>query len=428
MNRPNLIVAIGVIAVLSTLCYFLIFESEHESGWGGKVQSGIQQISLLDTSINEISLKNRYGMERNYDRLAMLPRKFYAELDDLADLLSADPHSEQASQKVETLRNEFANKEDILENFKAHNSVLRNSLAYAPAAGNQLIEIAAMSAESTDDEKRLVAIVSLIPAYALTGSATDAEAIKVNLAQLGELENRLPDFAAVAVIEFVNHVNTLLTEKLTTDRYLAALLSNPIRASMLDLQHEFNKVVEIQTRSAAKERAAIFAMLIMLFLGFLFLTFRLMRVSNLIPELLEKGRESERLARKLELESVESAGAVRTSDAVSDFAQDLHSTLERVRANMLTVARSTKAVDKILSKVEELSNAVSTPAPDRVEIGRLLRELIQSYRKERPDKHLDGILELAERSRSFVDDASDTLTGIIGTQDASTQPKLLGST
>ena len=193
-------------------------------------------INGLDSKVNEYALRNRYNIDNNYDKLARSSSLLNKSIEDMKNtyFTNTDVTSNLLNVKFKDLRNELIIKKDLIENFKSHNSVLKNSLKYVPIAGKKLILIAEKE-KLLDTAKLYREVIIELLEFSLLKSSSNADNLELLLPKLLEAEEQMPEYALSTSIEFMNHANTVIKEKALTDGYLSKALSPSTKSSLSDL-------------------------------------------------------------------------------------------------------------------------------------------------------------------------------------------------
>jgi two-component system NtrC family sensor kinase len=187
----------------------------------------VRQIKQLDAKWELDAMKSRIGLNQSYDPLTNpLP-----ELDSLPQQLtvlaeSFDPESSAAlTASVAGLQRELGHKAILIDSFKSHYAILRNSLEFLPVAAN---EISASSAIGPQAHSAAMARVNALAGKALLGtliyddepSADRLTEIEQDLKLLAAAARILPAEAAHRIELFSLHVQMVLREHRAVDELL----------------------------------------------------------------------------------------------------------------------------------------------------------------------------------------------------------------
>jgi hypothetical protein len=180
-----------------------------------KALEQLKELQILDAETNSLMMRSRLDIDKNYDRLSALP----ARIREIQAEISADTESQSLGGNFEKYMETEQNKSAIVENFKSHNSVLRNSVRYAPIAADRLIQAAA-DKRLTFEAETLKKLKADILEYAINGRITVKRTIAERLSAIDGLEGKLPAEASILATSFLNHVDVITREKEITDTYL----------------------------------------------------------------------------------------------------------------------------------------------------------------------------------------------------------------
>jgi hypothetical protein len=186
-----------------------------------RVLEQLKELQILDEETNSLMMRSRLDIDKNYDRLSALP----ARIRDLQTGISAGKvgfiNAENLSlgSNFEKYKEAEQNKSAIVENFKSHNSVLRNSVRYAPIAADRLIQ-AATEKRLTYEAETLKKLKADILEYTINGRITVKRTIAARSSEIAGLEEKLPADSAILAASFFDHVDVITREKEITDTYL----------------------------------------------------------------------------------------------------------------------------------------------------------------------------------------------------------------
>jgi signal transduction histidine kinase/DNA-binding response OmpR family regulator/HPt (histidine-containing phosphotransfer) domain-containing protein len=191
----------------------------------------LRQLKQLDAQWELDVLKSRMGAHRHYDSLV----DPVAEMKRLREMLRSalDEHYGNGNAlgwAAQALDAAADNKTLLIERFKSHNAVLRNSLAFLPTAAADLESVMPGAREAI--EKLL--LDSLLYAQ----SASSDKAVEVDM-QLGELATAAASRRAAgpALDIVVAHVRTLLREQPVVDSLMREISQVPTAARIDDIDN-----------------------------------------------------------------------------------------------------------------------------------------------------------------------------------------------
>jgi two-component system, NtrC family, sensor kinase len=213
--------AILVLLLVMAAGYPVLKLQFDDYGYYERMLEQLNELQMLDAETNSLMMRSRLDIDKNYDRLSALP----AKIEDIqAEITAEKEHliNTNNSALVSNFEGYLAaekNKSAIVENFKSHNSVLRNSVRYAPIAADRLIQ-AAMENRLAPEAEVLKKLKADILEYSLTGRITIKRIIAERSSGIMGLQEKLPAESSLLAISFFNHLNVITQEKEITDAYL----------------------------------------------------------------------------------------------------------------------------------------------------------------------------------------------------------------
>jgi len=175
----------------------------------------VHDFSELERGLNREVLTARAGLSRNYDALARMTDAYAEALDRLREAAGADTEESAA---IEVLAARARRQQDLIEQFKSRNALLRNSFAYFGMFSARL---------AASDDRPVVAATSTLASAVLhltldTSPAAVGE-VKDRLEQLARLQN--PPGDAESIRAAVAHGGILHDLLPATDAALKALIA-----------------------------------------------------------------------------------------------------------------------------------------------------------------------------------------------------------
>jgi len=262
----------------------------------------LRQLKQLDADLELDVLKSKVGINTHYDPLV----GSLAELGRLLEKFKADIGAQQHDRAAALEKGRTAlfqvtqGKAALIEQFKSHNSVLRNSLAFLPTAAADVEQsVGQASASAQPAARRALSSVNklMLASLLYSQSASDNKVAEIQ-AELNQLEaglHALPPDIRERLAIFSEHVRTILREQKVVDPLLASIIAVPT-ATLID---EINNVLTAEHRETDVESEQyrdyllIFSAVLVALL--LFAVFRLVRsraVINRVNEELQGANES----------------------------------------------------------------------------------------------------------------------------------------
>ena len=223
----------------------------------------LRQVRQLDAQWELDAMKTRVGLSQNYDALvdpldslAVLPRRL------------TRPHFSDAAALERDLRayqQALGDKMALMERFKSHNAVLRNSVAFLPEALADLTA-AVTSASRRDGGARLdtaqaellldaaewIAQRTLV--YNEGGAEDKADEIGLALQRLAALRGRWPAAVGQRIDVFERHVRTVLREHAVVNGLLNRIAAAPTGARIDVLHARLREEQQLAAQQVQRDR------------------------------------------------------------------------------------------------------------------------------------------------------------------------------
>ena len=224
-----------------------------------RIEGELQQLKQLDAEWNVDVLKSRMEINKNYDPLAS-PLPLLTQLQEsLAEEVRAlnQPDTEVA---LNDLKSVIAEKIDLVDEFKAQNAILKNSLRYVPTAVDDLrVQIRADrrtafgASESLDIlEARAGQLLNDVLKYNLLPDAAASESIEASLKVMESANRAYPSGIAASVQNVIAHTRIVLRQRLVEADILARISAAPMTLAIDRLgqvfDREFHSSVEQSNR------------------------------------------------------------------------------------------------------------------------------------------------------------------------------------
>jgi hypothetical protein len=179
-------IAISVVALLlaSILALLYVRTQGHESNYFEKVVL-LRQLKQLDAGWERDVLRSRMGVETNYDSLVDPLVEFsqlQSELEHEMPNRLNTANSATLMTLVSNVHQAIEDKTRLIEHFKSHNSVLRNSLAFLPTAAADVQDVATSALGANSALKPLSAYVAaiLLASMEFSQAPSDDKAAAIN--------------------------------------------------------------------------------------------------------------------------------------------------------------------------------------------------------------------------------------------------------
>jgi len=375
------------------------------------------RIDGLDSSVSEYALRSRAGLDNNYDLLVSNTILLDRAISDLELTYFTDPAMQGTllGKEFAGFRTELEIKNDLIENFKSHNSVLRNSEKYAPSVGRELM-LAAENNALPELAKFYSSVVLELLEYGRTGLAGNEESLRASLGKIADTEGRMPAEYLSRIIEFTNHVSTVIEEKMQTDSYLSKALSSTSDARLGDLSRAWsNWIAEINKEQEFFDATILLYIIsLLIFTGYIAVKLRGLYFSldeeveyqtSEVKKAYEELNQSER--QLMQAEKMASLGQL-----VAGVAHEINTPLGYITCNLDTVRLSMDDLKTILSSSRMMSEIVSQTPLDTKKLGAAVKCNVIGYREIRKRNTISGIDELLKDSSYGLNEISQLVTSL----------------
>ncbi|WP_457281627.1 DAHL domain-containing protein [Polaromonas sp. P5_D5] len=262
MKKKNQLALAPMAVITAVLLSILVFlysktQSFDESHYFEDM-AVLRHLKQLDAQWELDVLKSRIGINTHYDALADNQGGMARLMEQLESGTHAHKHDASGQvDKLAALERAVQDKAALIEQFKSHNSVLRNSLAFLPTAAEDVQQSLGPGRGATEPALRQISSgVSrlLLASMLYSQSPTDEKGAEIE-EELGRLDGKLrhtPPGIADRLGIFRAHVQTILREQKTVNELLAGISSAPT-AKLLDAANDAS-TIEQQRAGVEGER------------------------------------------------------------------------------------------------------------------------------------------------------------------------------
>jgi two-component system, NtrC family, sensor kinase len=224
------------LALTSILAFLYVRTQDHElSGYFENVAL-LRQLKQLDARWELDVLKSKMGIDTNYDSLVDPLVELNQRRETLQSVIGN--HSQASDSELNGLGESFhqaiSEKTRLIEHFKSHNSVLRNSLAFLPTAAEDVENSMRRATGDSGALRELSAKVNavLLDSIVFSQAPSDDKAadIELKLARLGADKGRFPGSASEGLDIFASHIRTVLREQPEVNGLLIGIAAVPTAA------------------------------------------------------------------------------------------------------------------------------------------------------------------------------------------------------
>ena len=235
----NRIVPLVLLLVAAAMLSLYIRASTAETENYALARNLIGEIKQIDAQWNTEVLKSRIAVTRNYDPLVAPLAGINEHWQEFQDLhIKQVPNSlSHRQESLDAFTQAFKEKQRLVEQFKSHNAVLRNSLAFLPTAED---DIQAQLNGLEDADKLMLQNIStdiydlLLSSLEFSQVTNDdiSHSIEVGINQLATDKTRLPASFEASIDILLNHVNLILREQPIVNDLLDQIAAVPVAPAL----------------------------------------------------------------------------------------------------------------------------------------------------------------------------------------------------
>jgi signal transduction histidine kinase len=284
-RRLSRVLLTGTTLLLASTLVFLYLQSSIDQS-SDYIESRdlIRHIKQLDSQWETEILKARIAISHNYDPLVAPLTEMTGLWTRFETMESSHRHSNPKQWQVahDAYLNAIKEKTRLVERFKSHNAVLRNSLAFLPTAEDdiqgqfaRLEDIDKLQLQNVATDTYDLMLSSL--AFAQVTSDDKAADILVGLNKLAVNKERLPVEFQAPIEILSNHIAVVLREQPVVNALLEKIAAIPVAESLDNITNQLN--VDQQQDNLLDQKydfyLLVFSILLMILL--IFLAIRLLR-------------------------------------------------------------------------------------------------------------------------------------------------------
>lgn len=224
------------VALASILVFLFVRTQDHEGSGYFENVALLRQLKQLDARWELDVLKSKMGIDTNYDSLVDPLIELNQLRHKLQSVIENQPHGSNSHLDGlgESFHQAITEKTRLIEHFKSHNSVLRNSLAFLPTAAqdleNSMRRATGNNAALRALSEKLNAVLLDIIMFSQASSDEKAAEIELKIARLEAGMISLPGSVRESMAIFDSHVRTVLREQPEVNALLIGIAAVPTAA------------------------------------------------------------------------------------------------------------------------------------------------------------------------------------------------------
>ena len=387
-RRLSLLLLAAVAAVLASILLFLYLNSRSDlTATYTESRDLIRQLKQQNAQWENEVLKARVAISHNYDPLVS-PLNEMTRLWQQFEVLESQRNRDQSplwQTSQQAYLDALKEKTRVVEQFKSHNAVLRNSLAFLPTAED---DIQAQLGRVADTDKLQVQNIAndtydlLLSSleFAQVTSADHAADILVGLNKLQVNKERLPAEFHEPIDILSNHISLILREQPLVNALLDEIESFPVSERLDDLTNLLNRDQQLAEASDQKYHFYLVVFSALLVLLLIWLAVRLMRsfaqINQMNRALLAANDELERRVEERTRELKDTQTELLDTARQAGMAEIATNVLHNVGNVLNSVNISADLVSRQLrhSKAQGLGKAMQLMNEHPGDLGRFLTE------------------------------------------------------
>ncbi|MGG7648822.1 Histidine kinase-, DNA gyrase B-, and HSP90-like ATPase [Pseudomonas frederiksbergensis] len=389
ISRRRNLMLLGLVAVLlaSMLLFLYLKSNSSQTTTYAESRDLIGRIKQLNAQWETEILKARIAISHNYDPLVTPPTQMSAlwERFDTMETSHGRKESPIWRESHAAYLAAIQEKTRLVERFKSHNAVLRNSLAFLPTAEDdiqgqlgQVVDGDQLQLQNIATDTYDLLLSSL--EFAQVTSDDKAADILLGLNKLGVNKQRLPEQFHSPIDILSNHIALILREQPVVNRLLENIEAVPVAQRLDDITNLLN--TDQQQTDAIDQRYHFYMLLfsVLLVLLLVYLAIHLMRsftVINRVNKALQTANEDlelrvEERTRELkdtQSELLDTARQAGMAEIATNVLHNVGNVLNSVNISADLVSRKLRA-----SKTQGLGKAMQLINDHQGDLGTFLTE------------------------------------------------------
>ena len=405
-RASQLLLGLMTLFLASTLVFLYLKSSRDQTAIYTQSRDLIRQLKQLNAQWDSEELKARIAITHDYDTLVMPlteMTRLWAELESRAtDHGATDLSGWQAGQAA--YQAAIQEKARLVDQFKTHNAVLRNSLAFLPTVEDDI----QAQFNSIDDERRLQLQDVATDTYDLLLSSLEfaqvtseerAADILVGLGKLAINKQSLPSEFQAPVDTLSNHISLILREQPVVNSLLERIAAVPVAERLDALTTHLNQDQQVADLVEHRYHRYLLVFSTLLVVLLLYLAVRLQRsfaeinrvnralqsANETLEQLVEQRTQALQLEinerKHLESQLVQSEKLASLGQLAAGVAHEINNPMGFISSNLSTLERYFNQLQQMLEAYRH-SEALIPQQDPRDRLVALRAELELDFLKE----------------------------------------------
>ncbi|MEN3296749.1 MAG: diguanylate cyclase, partial [Burkholderiales bacterium] len=260
------LIGLWFVALLA-VAWFLYYRTEMLNvDMQNQVVPALRDLRRLDAQWNVDILRSHIGINSHYDQITT-PLHYLRDIQERLNQVVQTAPGAKPEAALHRLKASFADKEELVEQFKSQNAVFRNSLQYFPAAVEELGDALRSRRSAAPAQARLLDILeakanSLLTDILRFNLVPDPELREKVLSAIDDLEGSIDccdDFIRERLDLLITHARIILQQRGAGDAMIRFIAALPTASGIDELDDAFDTQFQDMLRENQRYRIYLLA-------------------------------------------------------------------------------------------------------------------------------------------------------------------------
>ena len=374
MNKTRFGYAFAALALVAILSFLIVKTRSVDFEANNEILATLRQLKQIDAEWNVDVLRSRTGLNNSYDPVASplsLIDSLAGQLQKKSELSWSQGAQSGArlKQLLDSYQKAMDQKIALIENFKSHNAILRNSSRFLPVAAADLIDTVRASGPAVGSkaqiEESLNTLLTNTMSYTLAPDSGLKERIDAGTRNLQQQVQGLTEDVRERADTLVAHVGTILKQQQSGNQLLSELSALPVASAIDALNDAHAQEHEKMLMSQQKygQVLALYSAFLLLLLGFigwrLFKSYRLLNVTHLALQ------KSNAELKESQMYMVQTEKMSALGQMVAGIAHEINTPLAYVKGTIDVLAEQLAPVKQLAQRCQQFTIAMRQPSHER---------------------------------------------------------------
>ena len=371
----------------------------------------LRRVQAATAELNERVLKSRSALMTQYDPLVHALRdlrQLHERLKRVPDFLGASAAVDLRAQ-LQKSEAQLREKDELVENFKTHNSVLQNSLHYFPILANSVIDRARVAPTGAPVASRIQTLIAAIMLFDTSADAESSARVQAAQLELSAEKQAAHELQLDHELELIlAHSRIILERKPIADRIVQQILSVPLPRMARALEEAYSMHHRSATDRALLVRQILFGLaLVTVVLGLTDVILRMRRSAQALQSAtaelrdanaaLAREREKERQLGELKTRFVSMTShefrtplsvILSSTELLENYSERWNA--ERRMDHLERIRSAARSMDRMLDDILIIGRAEAgmlRPSPAQLNLEEFCRHLVESLEHSSARSH-----------------------------------------